>query len=175
MKGRHSEIKLRNGIVIKKFHPEFRYNFWKELVFLNSLQPFFFVPRLIDHNSARLEIKMEFVRGQHIGEIIENIGANQIEKILNICRILDMLGIQKEEMNHPDRHIIIGKRIVFIDFERSVLKDRPSNLTQFVTYLNFKRKIICMDELIKMMKPYKMNFDEISYRNVRETILSRIE
>ncbi len=174
MRGRHSEIRLENGIAVKKFHPQFKYNFWKELAILNSLQPYSFVPRLFGFNLQSFEIKMEFIEGEHIGDVIEDIGATDIEKILDICRTLDRLGIEKQEMNHPDRHIIIGKRIVFVDFERSVLKDKPSNLTQFIVYLNFKRKIIDRETFVRLMRYYKVNFDERSYGKVKEAILRKI-
>ena len=175
MRGRHSEIEVRNGVLVKKFPLQFRYNFWKELRFLSTLQPFSFVPRLYGSDPSKLEMRMEYIRGTNIGEAIMDISSKELMEIMDICRTLDRLGIQKEEMNHPDRHIIIGSRIVFVDFERGVIRDRPSNLTQFLVYLNFRRKIIPRDELISMMKLYKRNFSERAYRQIRDAVLRRID
>jgi len=174
MRGKHSEVRLNEGRIVKRFFPQFRYNFWKELAFLNLLQPFSFVPRLYGFNKNRLEIEMEHIQGVHIEDAIMNLSPEQLEKILDACRTLDRLGIQKEEMNHPDRHIIIGNRVVFVDFERGVLKDRPSNLTQFVVYLNSRREIISEMELASMMRSYKKEFTENEYISIKNRILSRI-
>ncbi len=175
MRGRHSKIEVRNGTLVKKFYPQFRYNFWKELKFLSTLQPFSFVPRLYGSDPFRLEINMEYIRGVNIGDVISSIGSEELVEIMDACRTLDRLSIQKEEMNHPDRHIIIGNRIVLVDFERGVIRDRPSNLTQFLTYLNFKRKIMPKDDLISMMKSYKRNFSERAYIQIRDEVLRRID
>ncbi len=175
MRGRHSEIELRDEVVVKRFHSQFRYNFWKELAFLNLLQPFSFVPRLHGFNKNRLEIEMEYIKGVHIEDAIMDLSPEQLEKILDACRILDRLSIQKEEMNHPDRHIIVGDRIVFVDFERGVIRDKPSNLTQFLTYLNHKRRIIPKDEFISIMKSYKSGFSEKEYQFIKNRVLKEID
>ncbi len=175
MRGRHSKIELRNGIIIKKFHSQFRYNFWKELAFLNILQPFSFVPRLYNSDQDRLTIKMEYVEGVHVGDVIEDLGQEQIGEILDACRTLDRLSIQKEEMNRPDRHIIIGERIAFVDFERSVIKDRPSNLTQFLVYLNSRRKVMERSELVSITRDYKRCFNNKRYADIKERVLRQIE
>lgn len=175
MKGRHSEIEFKNGVALKKFHPQFKYNFWKELAFLNILQPFSFVPKLYGFNRDRLEIEMECINGRHIESVITDISPEHLGEILDACRTLDRLSIQKEEMTHPYKHIIIGERIVFVDFERSVIKERPSNLTQFLVYLNSRRKIMNRDELISITRDYKKSFSEKMYADVKERVLSHIE
>ena len=78
---------------------------------------------------------------------MENVGEKDLksmhylEKIyaiicsLFICFILDLLGINKKEMNHPDRHIILKfPRVIFIDWERAK-EGKTKNITQFLEYL----------------------------------------
>jgi len=47
--------------------------------------------------------------------------------------IMDKLKINKEEMSHPQKHIIIDKNnnLTLIDFERAHYTIKPSNVTQF--------------------------------------------
>lgn len=171
MRGRHSQILLKDGKVVKRFRKELEYNFWKEAQILTILQPFSFVPRLYSVRPSELEIEMEFVDGVHIGDALDSLRRREIGKILDICRALDRLGIQKEEMNHPDRHIIIADRIVFVDFERSVFKNRPSNLTQFAVYLNLRLRLTDHDGFAAILRKYKREFTESAYDEVRSRIL----
>lgn len=175
MRGRHSEIIAKGDRIIKRFPHRYEYNFWKEAGFLSLLQPYNFVPRLYSVRPEMLEIEMEFVRGVEIGESIKSLEKYHLERILDICRELDRLGIQKEEMNHPDRHIIISDRIVFIDFERSVIKFRPSNLTQFAVYLNSRLKLFKKDELRELLRNYKKKFDDREYESLKIAIIERFE
>ncbi|AIY89117.1 hypothetical protein [Geoglobus acetivorans] len=171
MRGRHSVVRVEGDRAIKQFFPAYRYNFWKEAGFLSLLQEFDFVPRLYSINPEKLEIEMEFIEGRPIKDVINELNSETIGRILDICRKLDVLGIQKEEMNHPDRHIIISDRIVFIDFERGVIKCRPSNLTQFAVYLNSRLRLMKNEELKKLLREYKKGFDDESYRELRTQIL----
>ncbi|WP_456369062.1 hypothetical protein [Geoglobus sp.] len=174
MRGRHSHISVRNGRIVKKFRNELRYNFWKEAQILTVLQPFSFVPRVYSIRCSELEIEMEYVKGREIGKSLRSLQRRDVERMLEICRVLDRLGIQKEEMNHPDRHIIISDRVVFIDFERSVYRSRPSNLTQFAVYLNTRLGLMSHGELSVLLKKYKREFTDDAYREVAGKILELI-
>ena len=99
MKGKHSEIIPKGDRIVKRFKPELRYNFFKESLILTILQPFRFVPRLYSINPRRLEIEMEFVKGKFIKDLLND--RETILEALKICRTLDLLGIQKEEMTNP--------------------------------------------------------------------------
>ncbi|WP_457591217.1 hypothetical protein [Geoglobus sp.] len=171
MRGRHSQILLKDGRIVKRFRKELEYNFWKEAQILTLLQPFRFVPKLHSVRPSELEIEMELVSGVHIGEVLDSLGRGEVGEILDICRTLDRLGIQKEEMNRPDRHIIISSRIVFVDFERSVFRSRPSNLTQFTVYLNSRLRLMSHAELADVLRTYKKQFTDGAYREVRSRIL----
>ena len=117
---------------------------------------------------------MEYVKGREIGKSLRSLQTRDVERMLEICRVLDRLGIQKEEMNHPDRHIIISDRVVFIDFERSVYRSRPSNLTQFAVYLNTRLGLMSHGELSVLLKKYKREFTDDAYREVAGKILELI-
>jgi HemK-related putative methylase len=79
---------------------------------------------------------------------------------------LDTMGISKEEMHHPVKHILVGKRPVLIDFERAHHTQRPQNVTQFLQFLveisPLLRKsgiLLEKDSLIKSAKSYTRDHD----------------
>ena len=161
-KGKHSEVYLTSRYAIKVFRREFIYNFFKEAKFLTLLQPFDFIPRLYCVDFKNLKLVMERVEGERIGNLFREatkgrkytVFENVVMKCLDICFLLDSLCIQKEEMHRPDKHIIVQRnRVVLIDFERSHFTKKPSNLSQFVSYLPFKID----DELKKLIAQYKRN------------------
>lgn len=82
-----------------------------------------------------------FVEGQLLKELLKGAPYSVLRRIfrsvLQQCFQLDQLGIQKEEMHRPQKHIILGKHghITLIDFERCYLKKNPHNVTQFVEFL----------------------------------------
>jgi HemK-related putative methylase len=87
----------------------------------------------------------QFVDGISISEFLKNnpnkkILMKIIKNVLNQMFILDKLKINKEEMSHPQKHIIIDKKNnpVLIDFERTHYTIKPSNVTQFTDFLMSK-------------------------------------
>ncbi len=139
-KGKHSEVYVFGRYAVKVFKRDFIYNFKKEVKFLTILQPFKFVPTLYFIDESNLRIVMEFINGIRIGDFIRYEGENRIREILakcyDICYLLDLLGIQKEELSKPEKHIIIrGNNVFFVDFERGLLRDKPANVTQFSAYV----------------------------------------
>ncbi len=104
---------------------------------------------------------MEFINGISFEEFIKFSSAEDIlsvlVKLLKQMFILDFAGIVKEEMNHPQKHILIKhKSPVLIDFERAHFSKKPKNLTQFVQFLTSKRIV----ELLSI----KFSFDPLSLR-----------
>ncbi len=180
LKGKHSTVFVKGGVARKVFHPEFRLNFWKEARFLVALQPFHFVPRLYAIIPEKLTVEMEFVEGKTIGELVRTGNIDELKitalRTAEICRTLDVLGIQKEEMNHPDKHVILSwdvkggeerVNVKLIDFERSKESGKPSNLTQFIVYLLRKRVIVNRrDEVISLLKSYKAGYSEETYLKI---------
>ncbi len=59
-----------------------------------------------------------------------------LREVLRQCLVLDTLGIQKEEMHHPHKHIVVGKKVTLLDFERGHHTPRPHNVTQCCQYLS---------------------------------------
>ncbi len=166
-RGRHSVVVFDGNVAIKRFKSGLKLNFWKEAYFLTILQPFDFVPKLFSVSEENLEIRMERIDGVRIGDyIVENGFDENVLRALEICRLLDRLGINKEEMTHPDKHILIGKKVWFIDFERSTVSGKPSNVTQFSVYLAKKLRKKCWSELGGLLKAYKKSYDDESFRSI---------
>lgn len=104
--------------------------------------------------SAEGYVSYAFVKGPFIEEFLEKATAKRIThilfQILDQCRIMDKMGISKEEMTRPIKHIIItkgdnptkgdklhkGDKPVMIDFERAHSTHKPHNVTQFCQFLS---------------------------------------
>jgi len=171
-RGKHSVVRVVGDKAIKRFHPHLELNFWKEARFLTQLQPYDFVPRVYRIDPDNLEIEMEFIKGDLIKDFLLKYDAASIKQVLikcfEICHLLDELKIQKEEMNHPDKHIIVSSlKPYFIDFERAHESSKPSNVTQFATYVtSSKIRKILKDKInipeknviLPIMKEYKKTY-----------------
>ena len=101
-------------------------------------------------------------------------------KSLFICYLLDKLKINKYEMNHPEKHILFdGKRVYFIDFEKAKFSEKPKNLTQFVFFINKEIKkdfsIDLKEELIKLTKEYKKNFELRIVKKIKKLIINKLK
>ena len=169
LRGKHSTVYVKDGRAIKVFDRKFKYNFWKEVRYLTILQPYDFVPKLYNFYPQELKVEMEFIDGVYIKDFIKNANVEKLREVLeiclDICYRLDRMRIQKEEMNHPNKHIIIRNgEVIFIDFERSFDSPNPSNVTQFVTYLNkIRDKAKLSKPPIELLKQYKKFYDFKSY------------
>jgi putative serine/threonine protein kinase len=162
-KGRHSVVYLVENYAVKFFKKQFEYNFFKEVKFLTLLQPFGFVPKLYFIDPENLMVVMQRLEGKKIRDCIN---LKLAVECLKICFLLDMMGIQKEEMNHPDKHIIVADRVYLIDFERSHFSSKPSNLTQFCIYLR-KLGYEVDGELLKC---YKRSFSYDIFKKILEKL-----
>jgi len=178
-KGKHSTVYVKDGKAIKVFKPEFRYNFWKEVRYLTVLQSRRFVPKLYDFDPSELKVEMEYLNGIPIREFVKVADTEKLrdvlEKCLDICHRLDRMRIQKEEMNHPGKHIIIVQgKVYFIDFERAFDSPNPSNVTQFVTYLLSKpimEKAKLRVPPVELLKEYKRDYSVKSYVRLKRAII----
>ncbi|RLI76893.1 hypothetical protein DRP05_11785 [Archaeoglobales archaeon] len=185
LRGKHSKIFLKDEVLVKKFNPQLAYNFWKEAYFLSLLQPFQFVPKVYSIKPQKLEIEMEFLNGEYLFNWFKLAKKEKKEEALKVlirclekCYLLDKLGIRKEEMTHPDRHIIIvNAKPYFVDFERAHfvgLNRNAGNLTQFVMYFakidQSKSKINIQTHLIDVLREYKQNANEENFRRVLEAL-----
>ncbi|MBI1934860.1 methyltransferase [Candidatus Woesearchaeota archaeon] len=121
-----------------------------------------------------------YVEGDLIVDFVKKSGRVQIKKILQqVLRqayLLDSLKIDKEEMHHPVKHIIISKnKPVMIDFERAHYSQSPKNVTQLCQFLASSRlsetlasKGIKTDKnsLMGLAKVYKRNQNIKNFRKI---------
>ena len=127
-------------------------------------------------------IVYEFIEGDFILDFLRKSDKNSILKaIKNIFEqlfIMDKLKMNKEEMSHPPKHIIINKKNkpVLIDFERSHYTLKPGNITQFCNFLissnilkilKIKKIKIDGNKIIKLSKKYK---NDINKNNLNKII-----
>lgn len=109
-----------------------------EARFLKLLNKHDIGPRFISSGKDYLSYK--FVDGEFILDYFEKASKKEIlhivQEILKQCYTLDKLKMNKEEMHHPLKHVLITKKgPVMIDFERSKYTEKPKNVTQFCQFL----------------------------------------
>jgi len=115
-------------------------------------------------------IVYKFVKGERILDYFKHVSREDkikvVKEVLRQCRILDKLKVDKLEMHHPVKHVIIGKKVVMIDFERCKNSLRPKNVTQFVQFLD--RLGFKVDK--KILQEYKKDYSENDYRKILSLI-----
>ena len=112
-----------------------------------------------------------FVEGEFIFDWIQKNEKKDIQKVLvNVlkqCKKMDDLSVNKEEMHHPQKHILITKDNfpVMLDFERYHQTDKPGNVTQFIEFicriekeLSKKSFKISVDGMRNLAKEYKDSY-----------------
>ncbi len=82
----------------------------------------------------------EFVDGEEILDWMGTASRGEIARallaVLRECRTLDAIGLEKGEMTHPYKHILVRAGVpVQIDFERARRSLRPRNVTQCCQWL----------------------------------------
>jgi len=148
----------------------------KEAQILNLLKDTGIVPKVLAY--SKNFIVMELVEGEKIDDFLNKADHNEIKRIikrlLEICIILDKMGIDHGDLNNASDHIIIGNDIKIIDFESASINRRAQNLTSIVSYLflsnkPFSKKILSLfkferDEIIKILREYKKgNYESIKF------------
>ncbi len=127
---------------------------------------------------------MEFAEGLRFNEFLMKSKRERIlivlDNILEKLRTLDKLKIDKKEMSHPYKHIIIGKKVYFIDFDRATKTERPSNVTQFCSFLLrndinnlLAEKRIFISGLKQLCRDYKRSYKESDFKKIKEVILQK--
>lgn len=140
-----------------------------EAKFLKILNKYKIGPKLID--SGKNYLIYEFIKGKFFPEYIKTNNSKKI--ILNVleqCRILDKLKINKKEMHHPVKHIIIDKKPVMIDFERCYYTKNPKNVTQFCQYLMLINNKLKNPKFLKILKEYKNNQSDNNFKKIKKEI-----
>jgi putative serine/threonine protein kinase len=177
-KGKRGKIYLDKDKAIKKTNNQ---RVEKEAYYLKLLNKYKIGPKFLYLKKDRIVYK--FVKGPFILEYLKNNNTKSVKKILkevlNQCRTLDKLKINKLELHNPYKHIIIEgtktKKPVMIDFERAYKTENPKNVTQFCQYimsfkvysvLKEKKIIFNKKELIKSLRIYKKEQTDFNFRNL---------
>lgn len=149
----------------------------KNLIFLNKHN---IGPRLLYYDNKK--IIYQFIEGQKILDYLKSSKKsdikNTIKKIFDICFRLDRLNINKKEMSHPLKHILIDKdKVSFIDFERASYAKKPKNTSQFYDFLLskttkqiLKKKNIKINKDLKFIKEYKLAQNSQNYKKLLENL-----
>ncbi len=163
------------AIKIKREDSKAKGRIKNEAKFLKILNKYKIGPRLIFGNKDY--IMYEFVKGKFILEFLKE--KKNIKKIildiLEQCYIMDKIKINKLEMHHPIKHIIIDKKPVLIDFERAYYTKRPKNLTQFFQFL-MTRKDIFGDfnpKIVEILKEYKKKPTKTAFLKLKKAIFKK--
>ena len=142
--------------------------FWLKKLNKKKIAPLFFF-------AGKDYFCCQFIEGVTIKELLKNASSQEKERVaqhvLQQCRVLDMMGITKEEMHNPRKHIIIGKKIVLIDFERTKKTDKPKNVTQCCQY--FSRQFN-MPELRELARQYKKNYKEDKFKQIQNALRKKL-
>jgi len=139
----------------------------KEARWLKKLNKKGIGPKLI--TAKNNFIIVEYIEGKRIEEYMEEEKDKKriieiLNEILNQCHKIDLMNASKEEMQNPFKHILVGKKLVMIDFERCHSDINPKNVTQFLDYLIggrvnslLRKKGITINkkEIIELSKEYK--------------------
>lgn len=170
----------KKKIVIKKKNPtsEAVGRIKNEAKFLKILNKHKIGPKLLKVNKS---IIYEFVKGDFILDFIEKNDKKKVigvlKDVLKQCFVLDKLKINKLEMHHPVKHIIIEKKPVLIDFERCHYTKNPKNVSQFCQFLMtisplLKEKGIKIEDkrLINLIGKYKQDYSIKKFKNIVELI-----
>ncbi len=122
-----------------------------------------------------------FVEGTFIVDWITSHTKEEIQPVLaevfRQCFVLDLLSVNKEEMHHPLKHIIIdaSNNPTLIDFERCYETEKPHNVTQFADFLGKYRSLLVkkgftftVKELRDAAAEYKETYREKEFGKILE-------
>ncbi len=141
-----------------------------EIKYLKILNKKKIGPKLLFYNNDYFAY--DFIEGDFISDYFEKSTKSNIKKIIedvfNQLHVMDKLKIDKEEMHHPYKHVIVDKKhkVFLVDFERCHKTKKPKNVTQFCDYISsrylssiLKDKDIEIDKnkMIELAKIYKKN------------------
>ncbi len=147
----------------------------REAKILKTINKYKIGPKLIKEGENF--IVMEYIKGLPIVEFFKKSKKKKIlsviKNVLEQCRILDKLKLNKLEMHRPIKHIIINKKVTMIDFERTYKTKKPKNVTQFCQFLMqhaklLKEKGISIDKqkLIPLLKKYKEKQTDANFKKI---------
>jgi release factor glutamine methyltransferase len=173
--------KIKVGIKIKKEQSQAQNTIANEAYWLRTLNKYQIGPRYLFHNQNYVVYK--FIEGEFILDWIIN---NDKSKILNVlrqilqqCREMDRLQVNKEELHHPYKHILItaDNQPVMLDFERCSKTEKPQNVTQCIEFfsrmandLSKKEIVLNKEELRELAQEYKDTYSEKAFQEILKKI-----
>ncbi|MFH1317062.1 MAG: hypothetical protein ABII01_06085 [Candidatus Woesearchaeota archaeon] len=168
---------MKVAIKVKKPESEAKNRIENEANYLKLLNKYKIGPEFVMFKNKKLVYK--FVEGEFIDDFLKKSPKPEIIKILasilKQCYQMDQLKINKEEMHHPYKHILIRSRPVFIDFERTHKTESPKNVTQFCQFIISKRiQLILKEKKIKInrkttissAKRYKNKMNKENFKKI---------
>ncbi len=149
-----------------------------EAKWLKRLNKYKIGPKLLIHE--RDYFAYEYIDGDFIIDCLKKSGKGKIKKIIkdifSQMLALDKLKIDKEEMHHPVKHVIVSKNKPYlIDFERTHYSANPKNVTQFCQFLmsghlseilDEKKIEVDKNKLMMLAKIYKNNPSKANFRKI---------
>ncbi len=156
-----------------------------EAAFLEKLNKEGIGPQMFMHGEGF--IAYWYVEGKPILEFLKEAGHDEarsvITDVLDQLRRMDKLGINKFEMQHPWKHILVQDdgKAVMIDFEKCRHTEEPKNVTQFIDFLTgtdmaalLAKAGISLDrkEMISLCREYKRNHTDESFSRIRDVFHS---
>ena len=120
------------------------------------------------------KLYMEFIDGKLILDYCEGKRKEIVVKVLvdllEQCRKMDKIGVNKFEMHHPLKHVLIRKgKVVMIDFERCRNTQKPKNVTQVC---QFYSRYFEVKGILEKAKKYKESYSEKSYKEILKCLIN---
>tara|TARA_Y100000310_G_C20636986_1_gene791718 strand:- start:872 stop:1501 length:630 start_codon:yes stop_codon:yes gene_type:complete len=150
-KGKRGKIFLLGKVAVKYFFDWDRA--LNEAEWLLKLNEKGVGPKLLYYSSDF--IAYEFVEGEMIKDFVGDVKPVLVN-VLEQCYIMDKMGMNKLEMHHPLKHVLIGKKVVLIDFERCYYTPKPKNVSQFCTFI--VRYGYSREKLLPLVRKYKKSY-----------------
>lgn len=164
-----------------------RTNMVKEAKFLKIANKVGVGPLLIA--MSRNFIIMEYLDGKKIGEWVNELKSKRdikllksvMQKILEDCYSLDVIGLDHGELSTISKHVVIGKsKTTIIDFESASTQRRVSNVTSATQAIcigsgisKIVRKIYRMpskNKIIKVLRSYKQEQNRQNFEKILEVL-----
>ncbi len=143
----------------------------KETYWMKKMNEIDIGPNYLFHTNKMLVY--EFVEGKNIFKFINDNPKQTksiLKDILRQCRRMDDIGVNKKEMHHPIKHIIIKNKPVFIDFERCHKTEKTKNVTQFIQFITQYHLVNKPLKVRKLARIYKKNRTDKNFRNLLNEI-----
>ena len=167
-------------VIIKVPHPDSQAKeaVNNEIRFLKLLNKKGIGPKFI--KSCNNKLWMEYIEGETIVDFISHSSKKEViavlKKVFEQMFILDKMQINKLEMTHPHKHIIVREnKPILIDFERCKYTLKPKNVTQFcqfITSTNMKELLdkkgifIDKEKMMRTAGEYKKDYSKKAFNGL---------